>query len=49
VLCLSFILPQLIELTREKMMNSSFPTIGEYFGRDHSTVIHANKYRALLI
>jgi chromosomal replication initiator protein len=25
-----------------KLSDSSFPTIGEYFGRDHSTVIHAN-------
>jgi chromosomal replication initiator protein len=25
-----------------KLTDSSFPTIGEYFGRDHSTVIHAN-------
>jgi chromosomal replication initiator protein len=24
-----------------KMTDSSFPTIGEHFGRDHSTVIHA--------
>lgn len=26
-----------------KMTESSFPTIGEHFGRDHSTVIHAFK------
>jgi chromosomal replication initiator protein len=25
-----------------KMTDSSFPTIGEHFGRDHSTVIHAH-------
>jgi chromosomal replication initiator protein len=24
-----------------KMTDSSFPTIGDHFGRDHSTVIHA--------
>ena len=24
-----------------KLTDSSFPTIGESFGRDHSTVIHA--------
>jgi chromosomal replication initiator protein len=24
-----------------KMTDNSFPTIGEQFGRDHSTVIHA--------
>ena len=24
-----------------KLTDSSFPTIGEHFGRDHSTVIHA--------
>jgi chromosomal replication initiator protein len=24
-----------------KMTESSFPTIGEHFSRDHSTVIHA--------
>ena len=25
-----------------KLTDSSFPTIGEHFGRDHSTVIHAH-------
>ncbi len=24
-----------------KLTDNSFPTIGEHFGRDHSTVIHA--------
>ena len=32
---------QLAMFLCRKLTNSSFPTIGEHFGRDHSTVIHA--------